>query len=191
MQGQPEYQQYNIDNNIGNSNNQQPEDNIINQNNIQYFFANPVNRIIAEIIDELLVVTVAFIVGYTLFALGINTTNLPKKELVDLVAEITFVIIVIFLFVYRTVCEGILFSATIGKLLMGIRVVNHEGKKLDLMTAIKRNLTKTLPEFIGISILFHVLNLILIIATSKKQTVQDIVANTYVVVTYTSMQKFR
>jgi uncharacterized RDD family membrane protein YckC len=78
--------------------------------------------------------------------------------------------------VYYTVMEG-LFGATIGKFATGIRVVREDGTKLDVPSALIRNILRV----IDVLPFAYLLGAILVWTSSKKQRLGDRAAKTVVV----------
>ena len=71
--------------------------------------------------------------------------------------------------------ESSKYQATLGKMAMGIKVVNYNGQRLDFTKALLRNLSKFLSAFIlGIGY-------IMIIFDDRKQGLHDKIADTFVV----------
>ena len=77
---------------------------------------------------------------------------------------------------YPIVFEG-LFGGTIGKLVLGMRVVNAEGGNIGLGRALVRNLLRIIDALP----FFYLLGAILVASSDTKQRLGDRVAGTYVV----------
>lgn len=76
---------------------------------------------------------------------------------------------------YWTIMESSKYQATIGKLALGLKVTDMDGKSLDFVKALVRNLCKILSGMImGIGYIIAGF-------TEKKQGLHDIIANTLVV----------
>lgn len=76
---------------------------------------------------------------------------------------------------YYAFMESSKFQATLGKMVMGIRVVSNTGQKIDFSKALLRNLSKILSALIlGIGY-------IMIVFDSRKQGLHDKIADTFVV----------
>ncbi|MEM3609511.1 MAG: RDD family protein [Candidatus Anstonellales archaeon] len=152
---------------------------------IEFFYASTIQRIIADIVDTIIIM-IPLIILTILFRLDTIPNNNPVLQL--LMMFINFSVF----FLYGTLLEGMLFSATLGKLLMGIKVVDANGNNLNLQKAALRNLVKSFSGWFGLlSFLIDLLNLFLIAFTPKKQAVHDIIANTYVVVQIKPNQVFQ
>ena len=77
--------------------------------------------------------------------------------------------------IYYALMESSKYQATVGKIVMGIKVVNKQGQGLDFSKALLRNLSKILSAFIlGIGY-------IMIIFDDRKQGLHDKIADTFVV----------
>ncbi len=80
---------------------------------------------------------------------------------------------------YYVIMEG-LFSATIGKTVASIRVVDESGGQISMGKSVIRNLLRfidVLPVLLG----WYVLGFLLIFVSDDEQRLGDMVANTYVV----------
>jgi uncharacterized RDD family membrane protein YckC len=76
---------------------------------------------------------------------------------------------------YFSAMESSQYQGTLGKIVMGIKVVDHNNQRLDFSRALLRNLSKVLSAFLlGIGY-------IMIIFDSRKQGLHDKIADTYVV----------
>jgi len=76
---------------------------------------------------------------------------------------------------YFAFMESSAYQATLGKIVMGIKVVGENGQRIELPKAILRNLSKILSAFIlGIGY-------IMIIFDERKQGLHDKIADTFVV----------
>lgn len=77
--------------------------------------------------------------------------------------------------IYYALMESSKYQATLGKIVMGIKVVNKDGRGLDFSKALLRNLSKILSGLIiGIGY-------IMIIFDDRKQGLHDKIADTFVV----------
>lgn len=76
---------------------------------------------------------------------------------------------------YFSLQESSRYQATVGKRILGIKVVNREGKRLSLWQAITRSLAKLISGFIfGLGYLMAAF-------TQHKQALHDLLTNCYVV----------
>jgi len=77
--------------------------------------------------------------------------------------------------IYYALMESSKYQATLGKIVMGIKVVNNNGQRLDFSKALLRNISKILSALIiGIGY-------IMIIFDDRKQGLHDKIADTFVV----------
>lgn len=77
--------------------------------------------------------------------------------------------------IYYALMESSARQATLGKMALGIKVVNYNGQRLDFSKALLRNLSKIISGFIlGIGYL-------MIIFDDRKQGLHDKIADTFVV----------
>lgn len=124
-----------------------------------YKFSNFLPRFLALIVDGILVLTVGFI---------LKQLNFGKSLTVDLITVLTSMIYpVVFIYLY---------GATLGKMLLRIRVVNVNYQKLTFIQVLKR-------EILGKLISGQLMSLGYIWAAidDKKQTWHDKIAKTYVI----------
>jgi uncharacterized RDD family membrane protein YckC len=90
-------------------------------------------------------------------------------------AAIPFVGGMVVWFLYAPLLEASEIRATLGKYLLGIQVVDHEGGTISLKASLVRNVLKCLSTVLAcLGFLFALFN-------DKKQTVHDLVADTVVV----------
>jgi uncharacterized RDD family membrane protein YckC len=147
--------------------------------------ANPFKRLLAVLIDVLVIVpfiiiginvvdktfklpvTPEFSNGFT-----IKIDNWAKEHIWQLIAlySLTKLIIVYF---YFTLLESSVWQGTIGKRLLKIRVADMQGKRISFKRATIRFLSKILSA----QLLF---GYIMILFTSKKQGLHDLIAKTIV-----------
>lgn len=124
--------------------------------------ATTINRVVAYIID-------AIIVGLAIAVLVfiLDVIDFPQW-FQGLVAFVIY-------YGYFTYMEGTT-GQTIGKRLIGTRVVTVDGSPISMGSAAIRNLLRIVDTFF-----FGLVGLVLIIVTQKKQRVGDMAANTVVI----------
>jgi uncharacterized RDD family membrane protein YckC len=138
-------------------------------------YANLGSRFLALLIDGLLLSAVFF--PTTRIAKGVWLMT-PSDHLWSVGWFITDPLCMIFLlviFVYFILLEG-LFGYTIGKRLLGLRVVTTGGEDPGLLRALLRNLLRIVDSLPA----FNILGVILIIRSPEKARVGDLVADTRV-----------
>ena len=132
-------------------------------------------RLIAGLIDGVLMV-VLFTVMALAFADVEQGTGNNQTVRVGLWNE-QFLLYLVILYGYYVVLET-LFGATVGKLMLGLRVIKVSGARYDLGAALLRNLLRFVDSFpFGL----YIVGLVFIAATEKKQRLGDIAAGTAVV----------
>lgn len=133
-------------------------------------YASVLQRIAAWIIDLFILVAIIIVlvgVGImsTLFTGGFGPFSFMMIGSVFLV-----------MFFYTILLEAYWNGQTVGKKVLGIKVVKENGKKINLKEAFLRNVFRVIDnQFAG------VVGLVLIIVTKKKQRIGDIIAKTVVV----------
>lgn len=146
-------------------------------------------RFVAYIIDTVIIYAMQSFIFAPVFAwLGISFAarardfeNLSDAEAMGVIGTIaavstaTIFLSSVIAVLYWTLMESSKYQATVGKLALGLRVTDMDGKNLDFVKALVRNLCKILSAMImGIGY-------ILAGFTEKKQGLHDIIANTLVV----------
>jgi uncharacterized RDD family membrane protein YckC len=140
-------------------------------------------RVLANIIDGLIVGAAWSAIYYTLVAAGV--ANMPDVNKTDIEPYIRWMIrytlisnAVIFALqtFYFTVMESSSRQATLGKMALGIVVTDIDGKRISFGRAVGRNLSKI------ISMIILYIGYFMIAFTQKKQGLHDIMANCLVVV---------
>lgn len=130
-------------------------------------------RFVARIIDTIAVLAlfwgIAIVLGMIMF-----TTTQPDSPMLFYWMLIIFALIIIVPRTYYIILHK-LYGQTVGKKLLGIKVVKTNGEPLTWSTAILREIGEIINAFtIGIGYL-------LIIFDKEKQGLHDKIANTYVV----------
>lgn len=130
-------------------------------------------RIIAYIIDVIILGLPTFVLGFTVGLIaGLTGREVPSYLL------IIFNILLLFAFLaYFIYCEY-KWGWTLGKKILGIKVFMEDGSPCTLKAAIIRNLAKIFWYIIP---LLTLLDLILIYKTRKKQRIGDFLAHTVVI----------
>ena len=140
-------------------------------------------RVLASILDGLIVGAAWSVVYYSLVAAGV--VHIPEVDESDLEPYyrwmISYMLIsngVVFLLqtLYFSLMESSSKQATLGKMALGIIVTDDDGKRISLGRAVGRNLGKIVSQII----LF--IGFIMIAFTAKKQGLHDIMASCLVVV---------
>ena len=146
-------------------------------------------RFVAVLIDGLLIGVVQFVAIMPLLAIfGIGVaSNIENMESMDeaqavsmvgsmmamgLAAQVVFFVIQT---LYFSLMESSSKQATIGKMVLGLKVTDVNGAKLDFVKALIRNLCKIISSFI------LCIGYIMAGFTEKKQALHDMIASTLVV----------
>lgn len=125
------------------------------------------SRLVASIVDSLLYFVLAWVV-----AIQTGGTTSQGFELTGTPAFITMAIWAGYFILF----EGYL-GGTIGKLILGMRVVNANGGRPGLVASLVRNILRVI-DFLPA---FYILGIILVGTSKEKQRLGDRVAGTYVV----------
>ncbi|MDO8690362.1 MAG: RDD family protein [Dehalococcoidia bacterium] len=129
------------------------------------------SRLVAAIIDGILLTalswTVAMQTGST-----ITTSGGFGFELTDTPALIAMASVVLYYILFEAYLKG-----TIGKLILGMRVVNANGGRPGLVASLVRNILRVI-DFLPA---FYILGIILVGTSKEKQRLGDRAAGTYVV----------
>jgi len=143
-------------------------------------------RFVAYIIDYILIwVVQSFVAIPILGAMGMNFAsnmeNMSEGEAMGAIASIiaaasaTAMITFVLIIVYYTLMEASKFQGTVGKIILGLKVTDINGNKLDVVKALIRNISKI------ISSLILLIGYIMAGFTEKKQALHDMIAGTLVV----------
>ena len=134
-------------------------------------------RILAGIIDLVLINIVVSIILFFVFLVGFIFSTI----LDSIIIPILFLLVFLFMFVlslfYYLVCEVIFKGKTLGKYLVGIKVVNYKNKNIGWVESLIRNLLRVIDILPNL----YLLAVILVSVTQDSQRVGDMVANTYVI----------
>lgn len=129
-------------------------------------------RVLASIIDSIVLLMAGFVLGLLLGFTGIFGPLTGSEEF-EFELENIFSILIAWL--YYALMESSSFQATLGKIALEIKVTDLEGKKLSFGKATARHFGKI------ISALVFSLGFLMIAFTRKKQGLHDIIAGTLVV----------
>lgn len=132
-------------------------------------------RFVATIIDGILT-GVALTLLMALLGGGMDPEMLASGDFAYALSGVPSLLIIALGWGYPIVFEGLL-GGTIGKLILGMRVVNAEGDKIGLGRALVRNLLRIIDALP----FAYLLGVILVASSDEKQRLGDRVAGTYVV----------
>ncbi|OXM13174.1 RDD family protein [Paenibacillus herberti] len=126
-----------------------------------------IKRIIAIILDTIIVslITTPVVILVVLIY--------GDKILFDLNSFILLILIISPLIIYEIICE-VIFQRSVGKKVMGLSIINLEGKRFGFSKIIMRNLLRMLDHGLFLGCIF-------ILFTRKKQRIGDILAGAIVV----------
>jgi uncharacterized RDD family membrane protein YckC len=146
-------------------------------------------RFVAYIIDTVIIYAMQSFIFLPVFGLlGISFAsraeefeNMSEAEAIGAigamaaVSSAAFLLSAVIALLYWTIMESSKYQATVGKLALGLKVTDMDGKSLDFVKALVRNLCKILSGMI------MCIGYIMAGFTEKKQGLHDIIANTLVV----------
>jgi uncharacterized RDD family membrane protein YckC len=155
---------------------------------MEHKLADPGKRAIAFIIDIIVLFVINLVMGGILGAIGIGAAaasadaNMSEEQMAGGIVAAMMgmgllyqVITLVAEFLYFALMEASSLQATLGKRIMGLKVVKEDGGTLDFTTSAIRNVVKIIcliPCGLGILVGFF---------TANKQGVQDMAAKTHVV----------
>lgn len=142
-------------------------------------YASIMDRILAHIVDLVIVALVMLIVGLLLFMSAVLTLGLfwlVRARPLLLIWHPFNLLGWLVMIGYFTFFEGTT-GQTPGKRILNIMVVKEGGKPCDLTSAFVRNIGRILDFLPG----FYIVGILLILFTEKKQRIGDMVAGTVVV----------
>ncbi len=146
-------------------------------------------RFLALIIDAIIIGIIrSFLIVPVLAAMGIGLVNDLQhvdpdrpQEMIGILAPIIAMAGIVSLIstaiwvLYYALMESSKFQGSVGKIALGIIVVDAHGARLDFTKALVRNLCKIISGFI------LCIGFIIAAFTEKKQALHDMIANTFVI----------
>ena len=143
-------------------------------------------RFVAVIIDGLLLGAIQFIaimpiLGIMGIGLPTDIQNLDSSEEIDMVAQmmamagVTQIVFLTIQTLYFSFMESSKYQASIGKIVLGLKVTDVNGSPLDFTKALVRNLCKILSSMILL------IGYLMAAFTEKKQALHDMIAGTLVI----------
>ena len=133
------------------------------------------SRIVAALID-IVVITALFVIMALAWGDVSKTTNDGNTSYHIYLWNGPFLLFLVASFAYFVVLEGLI-GATLGKLVMGLRVVDVDGSDCSWPAALIRNVLR----FIDGLPIFYLVGLIAVAVNEKKQRLGDLAAQTLVV----------
>ena len=131
-------------------------------------------RVIAAILDVFVIIFFWLITFYLIFV--VSKTGLLTDSNIFLSIMLAILTLIIVGIIYKPVMETSDYQGTFGKYLLGMKIVNQSGQKINLSASFIRTLVYFLT-----SIPFVNLLLLMIGFTEYKQGLHDIAAKTFVV----------
>lgn len=132
------------------------------------------DRLLALIIDGIVVIATFILIGMIIASQSGSFTN-TGFSLEGTPAILTFTFTTLFALIYFWILEGF-FGATLGKMMIGIKVVEKNGAKCNLKSSFIRNLLRVVD-----GIAFYLVGFIIAIFSKLRQRLGDYLANTVVV----------
>jgi uncharacterized RDD family membrane protein YckC len=145
------------------------------------FVAYVIDYIIIYVVQSFLFIPLLGLLGLSFASQMSNPENMSEAEAMGMIAGImavagtTFLLSAIIGILYGTFMESSKYQATVGKMALGLKVTDVDGKNLDFVKALIRNVCKIISSMI----LF--IGYIMAGFTEKKQGLHDIIASTLVV----------
>jgi uncharacterized RDD family membrane protein YckC len=157
----------------------------------RYQIAGPFRRFPAFLIDTIIKYTTAFICAMALFAMGMEFGSLGGHFAFGLSLLLFFAIEWFYGFFFEALCNG----KTLGKMVLGIRVVSIDGKPISAVQAMLRNLVRLAdlypmigPQHLGIDspapIYFPIctMGMIVMMSNHRMGRLGDLAAGTMVII---------
>lgn len=143
-------------------------------------------RFVAVIIDGLLLGVIQFIaimpvLGIMGIGLPTDIENLDSSDQLDMVSKmmamagVTQIVFLTIQTLYYSLMESSKYQASIGKIVLGLKVTDVNGGPLDFTKALVRNLCKIISSMILL------IGYLMAAFTEKKQALHDMIAGTLVV----------
>lgn len=127
-------------------------------------------RLIAFVIDFILLGILYLLIGIVLASI-IGTEDDQYNTFLAIFYTLSFIVF----WLYYAIAESSSIQATPGKIVLGIKVTDTEGKRISFLRSTGRNFAKI------ISWLILLIGYIMVAFTEKKQGLHDIIADTLVV----------
>src|SRR5688572_1125497 len=144
------------------------------------FVAYVIDCIIIYVVQSFLFIPLLGLLGLSFATQMDNPENMTEAEAIGMagsmmaVAGTTFLLSAIIGILYWTLMESSKYQATVGKMALGLKVTDVDGKSLDFVKALIRNVCKIISGMIfGIGYIMAGF-------TEKKQGLHDIIASTLV-----------
>jgi uncharacterized RDD family membrane protein YckC len=123
-------------------------------------------RLTSFIIDIIILFLIVPILLYTVMTF--NTSGFSGETQVRI---FFFLVLIVIPFIYYAIMESTRFQGTLGKILIGCKVVDKRGNKLTIFKSSIRSALKLTFAFFYLVFIF----------SNKKQAIHDMICNTYVV----------
>lgn len=131
-------------------------------------------RFVAQVVDMIVVAAIFLAVGL-LASIPFNGFTATGFHLTGIPALIVIGLTLLLSFLYFAILEAEK-GQTLGKMVMGIKVVTAEGDEIEFEESLKRNILR-IVDFIGV----YLVGAIFILSSDKNQRLGDKVADTVVV----------
>lgn len=129
-------------------------------------------RFVASLIDGI-ILTIPLTI-FALISFGLATAS-GSDILAAILPLLFYVIIFVAAALYYVLLTSSKYQGTVGKMIVGVKVVDHEGKRIGVARALGRFLSYYLSG------MFFSIGYIIAGFTPKKQALHDYIASTYVV----------
>ena len=146
---------------------------------INFTFAGVGNRLVAQIIDSIIVSFAMSIIVIPIFGVGVFTSAMGDSDAAGIFAGLAILPVLLIAFIGPVIYEVLMISsarqATFGKVLMKIKVIDEQGQRLTVGAAIGRTLIKYL------SVNFCFLLWLWPLFNDKEQGLHDIIVKDLVI----------
>ena len=129
-------------------------------------------RVIAYLIDAFIIAFPVTMIFGTVIPVVLKTENL---EVTSVTVSMPQIIMLVSSWVYFAGLESSAWQATVGKKMLGMKVADTSGERIDFIKATVRYLSKFLSSFI------FMIGFIMVAFTAKKQGLHDFIARPTVV----------
>ena len=127
-------------------------------------------RIGAQILDQILIVLIAVFAGMFMGMFGAAAGS------AELASSLMLLAIVVFAAGYFLLLEGIWDGQTLGKKLLGIKVVKEDGSECGIKASVLRNVLRVVD-----ALFYYVVGFVFMASSDKRQRLGDRIAGTVVV----------
>jgi len=135
-------------------------------------------RLVATLLDSVFLMIALFVIAFLIFSVFHDSlTHVDDISPGIFIAGIVvyYILLPFSIFLYKSFFEASKYQGTPGKIILKLKVVNEYGQPISIWQSFGRNAARTISGMI------FMIGYLFVLFTDKKQTLHDLIANTYVV----------